>query len=212
MKLFAGRPSLPKLRLWADDAEFQDPITNAQGRKQYEPQWVRSVPYHIACLPPLSDVQYGLQAAFSEIERLHHEVTSGGNPIEMDLKTRYVVKGVNKEQTVDSKVMIFYDKTTGKVTKVQDKWNGNLPDSTFKNVSFRQIFSPWWWMHYTEGWLWWVWSFTWELWWWQVRRTAIGRTLLDANAGVYTYSERLLGIPQSQFSNSTEDDICSGQR
>ena len=39
-KLFAGRPSLPKLRLWADDAEFQDPITNAQGRKQYEPQWV----------------------------------------------------------------------------------------------------------------------------------------------------------------------------
>ena len=113
--------------------------------------------------------QYGLQAAFSEIERLHHEVTSGGNPIAMDLKTRYVVKGINKEQTIDSKIMIFYDKATGKITKVQDKWDGNLPDSSFKNVSFCQLVSIWWWIHYIEGWLWWGWSLAWETWWWQVR-------------------------------------------
>lgn len=90
LDLFAGRPSLAKLQLWADDAVFEDPITVAKGRKQFEPQW------------------YGLQSAFSEIERLHHEVTSAGNPVEMDLKTRYVVKGVGKEQVIDSKVVCFY--------------------------------------------------------------------------------------------------------
>lgn len=113
-------------------------------------------------------MQYGLQAAFSEIERLHHEVVSAGNPIGMDLKTRYVTKGINKEQIIASKINIFYDKGTGKITKVQDKWDGNLPDSTFKNVSIEQLFSPWWWVHYAEGWAWWTWSFTWDMWWWQV--------------------------------------------
>ena len=43
VKLFAGRPSLKKLQLWADDGVFEDPITIATGRKQYEPQWVRSI-------------------------------------------------------------------------------------------------------------------------------------------------------------------------
>ena len=112
--------------------------------------------------------QYGLQSAFSEIERLHHEVTDGGNPIGMDLKTRYVVKGIGKEQIIDSKILIYYDKTSGKITKVQDKWDGQLPDSSFKNVSIEQLFNPWWWVHYCEGWVWWGWSFTWDMWWWQV--------------------------------------------
>ncbi|KAL9614346.1 MAG: hypothetical protein Q9167_001149 [Letrouitia subvulpina] len=120
LDLFAGRPSLKKLALWADDGVFEDPITKAEGRKQYEPQW------------------YGLQVAFSEIERLHHEVNSGGNPISMDLKTRYVVKGIGKEQIISSKVNIFYDKDTGKITNVEDKWDGQLPDSSFRNV-FRSL-------------------------------------------------------------------------
>ena len=112
--------------------------------------------------------QYGLQAAFKEIERLHHEVTDGGNPIGLDLKTRYVVKGIGKEQTIASKVNIFYDKDSGKITKVEDKWDGQLPDSSFTNVSVGQILSPWWWMHYGEGWAWWMWSFTWQTRPWQV--------------------------------------------
>lgn len=120
LDLFAGRPSLKKLSLWDDDGVFEDPITVATGRKQYEPQW------------------YGLQTAFKEIERLGHEVTDAGNPIGMDLKTRYVVKGIGKEQVISSKIQIYYDKATGKITKVQDKWDGNLPDSTFTNI-FRQL-------------------------------------------------------------------------
>ncbi|KAL8827809.1 MAG: hypothetical protein Q9191_002966 [Dirinaria sp. TL-2023a] len=118
--LFAGRPSLKKLSLWDDEGVFEDPLTIATGRKQYEPQW------------------YGLQTAFKEIERLGHEVTDAGNPIGLDLKTRYVVKGIGKEQVISSKVQIYYDKATGKITKVQDKWDGSLPDSSFTNV-FRQL-------------------------------------------------------------------------
>jgi len=40
LDLFAGHPTLPKLQLWDDKATFEDPITIAEGRKQYEPQWV----------------------------------------------------------------------------------------------------------------------------------------------------------------------------
>lgn len=116
LDLFAGRPSLARLRLWDDKAVFEDPITTATGRGQYPAQW------------------YGLKAAFSQIERLHHEVTSGGNPIKMDLRTRYVVKIGGMEKIIDSKVNIFHDKDTGLITKVQDSWNGKLPDSSFADV------------------------------------------------------------------------------
>lgn len=114
LDLFAGRPSLAKLALWKDDGLFTDPLTIAQGRKQYEAQW------------------YGLQTAFSEIERLSHEVTSSGNPITMNLSTRYVVKGIGKEQKIDSIIEIH---TEGdKIAKVADKWNGKLPTSSFTQV------------------------------------------------------------------------------
>ncbi|KAF2433372.1 hypothetical protein EJ08DRAFT_647417 [Tothia fuscella] len=116
LDLFAGRPSLEKLQLWEDEAVFEDPITVARGRKQFEPQW------------------YGLQTAFSEIERLHHEVTSSGNPITMNLKTRYVVKGIGKEQTIESVINIFTNADGSRISKVQDKWDGELPDSGFKNA------------------------------------------------------------------------------
>ena len=41
LDLFSGRPSLAKLQLWADAAEFTDPITIAKGRDKYQAQWVR---------------------------------------------------------------------------------------------------------------------------------------------------------------------------
>ncbi|KAF2493568.1 hypothetical protein BU16DRAFT_551378 [Lophium mytilinum] len=120
LDLFAGRPSLEKLALWTDDAVFEDPITIARGRKQYEAQW------------------YGLQSAFSSIERLSHEVTSAGNPISMDMKTKYTVKGIGKEQTIESVIKIFTDEAGEKIVKVEDKWGGNLPESSFVNA-FRKI-------------------------------------------------------------------------
>ena len=51
--------------------------------------------------------------------RLGHEVKSNGNPITMDLDTRYVVKGIGKEQKIHSLIEIH---TEGdKITKVADK-------------------------------------------------------------------------------------------
>ncbi|KAJ4371255.1 hypothetical protein N0V83_004472 [Neocucurbitaria cava] len=119
LDLFAGRPSLPKLALWRDDATFTDPITIATGRDRYAAQW------------------YGLQSAFSEIERLHHEVKDAGNPMLMDLKTRYVVKGIGKEQTIQSVVAIHLDEQ-GKISKVEDRWDGKLPDGAISNA-FRHL-------------------------------------------------------------------------
>lgn len=48
LDLFAGRPSLEKLQLWKDDGVFEDPITVAQGRKQYEAQWVCNSSPHVS--------------------------------------------------------------------------------------------------------------------------------------------------------------------
>ncbi|TKA67237.1 hypothetical protein B0A55_08553 [Friedmanniomyces simplex] len=118
LDLFAGRPSLAKLQLWKDEAEFTDPLTIAKGRKQYEAQW------------------YGLQTAFSEIERLGHEVKSNGNPIEMDLDTRYVVKGLGKEQKISSKIEIWME--GDKIVKVADKWDGSLPEGSIAQA-FRRL-------------------------------------------------------------------------
>lgn len=118
LDLFAGRPSLAKLQLWRDDAIFTDPINHAKGRKEFEAQW------------------YGLQSAFSEIERKSHLVTSAGNPISFDLSNFYKVKGIGKEQLVNSKVNIFVE--DGKITRVEDKWDGKLPDSAISNA-FRRM-------------------------------------------------------------------------
>ena len=86
-------------------------------------------------------------------------MTSAGNPIEMDLKTMYKLKGLGKEQTIASKIIIKYDEQSGKILKVEDKWDGQLPNSGFKDVSsLFELLSPWWWLHYYEGWLYWGWS------------------------------------------------------
>jgi hypothetical protein len=50
LDLFAGRPSLEKLQLWKDEGVFEDPITIAEGRKQYEAQWVCKVSPRFLCL------------------------------------------------------------------------------------------------------------------------------------------------------------------
>jgi len=120
LDLFAGKPTLKKLQLWTDDATFNDPLTKAEGRKQYQAQW------------------YGLAAAFSEIEQLHHSVTSSGNPLTLDLKTRYKVKGIGSEQLIESVVKIHTTPSGDRITGVEDRWNGNIPEGAFAKV-FRNL-------------------------------------------------------------------------
>ncbi|CZT02225.1 uncharacterized protein RAG0_09478 [Rhynchosporium agropyri] len=121
LDLFKGFPTHKKMSLWNDDATFADPITKAQGRKQYEAQW------------------WGLKAAFSEIEQQYHSVTSAGNPITMDMKTRYKVKGLGSEKVIESVIRIHTDEKGEKITQVEDRWNGNLPEgpiaTAFRNLN-----------------------------------------------------------------------------
>jgi hypothetical protein len=130
---------------------FQDPITKAEGRRQYEAQW------------------YGLKAVFSEIERLHYCVTSSGNPIKMDLKTRYVIKIIGKEHSITS-IVDIHTNSAGKISMVEDRWDGKLPESAIAQASLAQLFSANWWFNYCIAWLFWLWSFAWWSRPWLVRR------------------------------------------
>lgn len=118
LDLFSGTPSKRKLTLWTDSASFHDPLTNATGRKQFEAQW------------------YGLRAAFSSIERLGCKTVSAGNPMEMQLKTKYKVKGLGSEQVVES-VIAVHTEGQGeamRVVKVEDKWDGEIKEGPIKSA------------------------------------------------------------------------------
>lgn len=124
----------------------------------------------------------------------------------MNLKTRYVVKGIGKEQIISSVVNIYHEQ--GKITKVEDKWDGKLPESSIANVSFIQLLNPLWWAFYMWAWLFWVWSFVWWSRAWRVR-TAFPLTpatctksclLSNANSSGFT------GFPPSQLGHSAQDD------
>ncbi|KAH7403671.1 hypothetical protein BKA64DRAFT_641639 [Cadophora sp. MPI-SDFR-AT-0126] len=120
LDLFKGLPTHKKMSLWNDDATFADPLTKAQGRKQYEAQW------------------WGLKAAFSEIEQQHHSITSSGNPITLDMKTRYKVKGIGAEKVIESVIRIHTDEEGERITGVEDRWNGNIPEGAIA-TAFRNL-------------------------------------------------------------------------
>ncbi|PHH66335.1 hypothetical protein CDD81_7390 [Ophiocordyceps australis] len=109
LDLFEGRPTLKHLSLWQPTATFEDPIAVAQGYDAYAAQW------------------YGLAALFQTIKIQRHQVTSGGNPLELSLSNNYVVKGINKEQLIDSVVRIHVA-PDGRIEKVEDRWNDELPE------------------------------------------------------------------------------------
>jgi hypothetical protein len=126
MDLFAGHPSKRKLSLWTDDASFQDPLTIANGRQQYEAQW------------------YGVVAKMSEVKQEEAEIVSVGNPIELRLKDRYTIKGIGKEQLIDSSVLVYLTPEGDKVTKVVDRWDGQVPpDGFFAKVSVINQSTSW---------------------------------------------------------------------
>jgi hypothetical protein len=70
----------------------------------------------------------------------------------MDMTTMYKVKGIGKETTITSKVNIFHE--GGKITRVEDKWDGKLPDSGIANVSnYRGYFlNPFFWTDLGFSW------------------------------------------------------------
>lgn len=119
LDLFSGNPTLKHFRLWSPDATFSDPLTVSTGAKQYLAQW------------------YGLPAVFDPIKIIRHQVTSAGNPIEMELENSYTVKGIQKKQDITSVVRIFVG-PDGKIDKVEDRWNDKLPDGPISQA-FRKL-------------------------------------------------------------------------
>jgi len=55
----------------------------------------------------------------------------------MDLKTRYKVKAIGTEHTIESVVKI-HTNSAGKITMVEDKWSGELPEGAFAKA-FRNL-------------------------------------------------------------------------
>jgi hypothetical protein len=47
----------------------------------------------------------------------------------------------------------IYTNSAGKIEKVEDKWDGNLPDSSITNVSAARLASLWQWVHCAEAWV-----------------------------------------------------------
>ena len=75
----------------------------------------------------------------------------------------YKVKGVGTAHSITSKVKIF---TEGeKIKKVVDRWDDELPEGTFKNVSVLSLRSL---PYYCHSRLYWGWHFCWETLWWRV--------------------------------------------
>ena len=86
----------------------------------------------------------------------------------MDLKTRYKVKGIGSEQVIESVIKIHTDTQGERITKVEDRWNGNIPEGAFAKVGLFQLLNPWWWWSRVGILLFWAWSFVWWTWPWEV--------------------------------------------
>lgn len=56
----------------------------------------------------------------------------------MDLTNNYTVKGLGTQKEISSVITIAYDEVEGKITKVQDKWNGSLPEGSIADA-FRRL-------------------------------------------------------------------------
>ncbi|KAI4866465.1 hypothetical protein F4820DRAFT_447000 [Hypoxylon rubiginosum] len=128
-QLFEGHPTLKHLSLWSRDATFADPLTIATGYHQFAAQW------------------YGLPAVFNPIRIQDHSVTSAGNPIELQLTNTYGLKGLNKEQTINSTVRIYIGRDQ-RIERVEDRWNAR---QAFRCLSYH--FAPYgsWCDHQSAG-------------------------------------------------------------
>ena len=133
--------------MWSRTATFADPLTVATGYNKFAAQW------------------YGLPMLFDPIELQSHLVTSAKTPIEIDISNKYTLKGLGKSQIINSVVKIWVDEQ-GKIERVEDRWNSNLPDGPFPQVSRfgllgrgvgRLVAVVWWgWCRFAWWWPWMV--------------------------------------------------------
>jgi hypothetical protein len=145
----------------------------------------------------------------------------------MDMTTMYKVKGIGKETTITSKVNIFHD--NGKITRVEDKWDGNLPDSSIANVSNHyglNVFNPFFWLDYTFSWFFKIWVLCYDAWilnlFWMVRGCVVFSSNFIASSYLTIYiiyiplcthtDKDSLGIPPPQRRQRPQDGRRAQER
>ena len=80
----------------------------------------------------------------------------------MDMKTRYKVKGLGTEKVIESVIKIFTDEgNEEKISGVEDRWNGNIPEGAIATVRLTSLFNPFFWIHTFSILGFWMWSFVW---------------------------------------------------
>lgn len=134
----------------------------------------------------------------------------------MDLSTRYVVKGLGKEQKINSLIEIHMD--GDKISKVADKWDGSLPEGSIAQVGLSS-FS---WYRYAEAWGFYTWSFVWETRVWRVREMAFPPRaspknfhhclVLSVCLKEKTNLTFLVGFPQTQRYDRADYGWCAQER
>ncbi|RKF82593.1 hypothetical protein GcC1_013039 [Golovinomyces cichoracearum] len=111
---------------------------------------------------------YGLKIVFSEIEQLQSVIISSGNPIIINMKTRYKIKLIGMDQIISSQVKIFMSVSNSKIIRVDDQWCGKIPNEIFDLPRLSQFFSLCWWLQtanticfYFFSLIWWtrIWKF-----------------------------------------------------
>jgi hypothetical protein len=79
----------------------------------------------------------------------------------MDLKTRYKVKGIGSEQVIESVIKIHTDERGERITQVEDRWNGDIPEGAFAKVGLFQFLNAFWWVRSMGMVGFWMWSLVW---------------------------------------------------
>jgi hypothetical protein len=73
----------------------------------------------------------------------------------MDLKTRYKVKGLGVEKIIESVVKIYTDESGDRITQVEDRWDGNIPEGAFAKVGLI-LLNPFWWIDVCGSVVFWI--------------------------------------------------------
>jgi len=102
------------------------------------------------------------------------------------------MKGIGTEKTIKSVIKIHTDAEGKKITQVEDRWDGEIPEGAFAKVRFldpfswldlldplvwvmfwRKVLSPFWWIEYGMGWNIWFLYRIWETRLWEVREVSL---------------------------------------
>jgi hypothetical protein len=134
----------------------------------------------------------------------------------MDLKTRYKIKGLGTEKTIESVIKIFTDEKGEKITQVEDRWNGNIPDGAFAKVGISQLITPFWWINACGIIEFWIFC---SLCWvkpWEVSRWGEASFYRFTSPAIYNpwylqdvNGEINAGIPEPQLGSCPNDGLCS---